>query len=68
MTKGNNKKSNRVLGVFCICLFTFLCKMCLRVLKIYNRVLFGYMEQQKKMKLIFKFLDVLWDLCNNLFA
>lgn len=68
MTKGNNKKSNRVLREFCIRLFIFSCKICLRALDSYNRILFWYMEHQKKMNLAIDFLGFLWDLCNNLFA
>lgn len=39
MPKGNNKKSNRVLREFCIRLFIFSCKIFLRALDSYNRVI-----------------------------
>ena len=68
MTKRNNKKSNRVLGVFYIRLFIFSCKIYLKILEIYNRVLFWYMEHQRKIKLIIDILDFMWDLCKNMFA
>lgn len=68
MTKGYNKKSNSVMREFCIRILIFLCKICLRVLDSYNRVLLEYMEHQKRMNLAIDILDFLWDLYKNLFA
>lgn len=68
MTKRNDKKRNRVWGVFCFRPFKFSSRIYLRILDSYNRVIFGYMENQRKMNLAIDILEFMWDLCKNLFA
>lgn len=58
----------QTLSVFYIRLNIISCQILLRVLLIMYRGAFWYMEHRKKMKLVFKILDIMWDLCNKMFA
>lgn len=68
MTKEIDKRIICVLRLFCIRFFIFSSNLLLRVLLIIYRGGFFCMEHIIELELIFKILDIMWDLCKKLFA